>query len=57
MDKRKFICLLKSKGFRYLRDGNSHEIWVNDNGHTFAVPHNKIIHTGLVWNFKRKFCK
>ncbi len=58
MDIRKFLALLEDNGFSFLRGGNgSHQIWINDKGDIFSFPYRKDIYKGIVWQFKRKFCK
>ena len=58
MNIRDFLILLNENGFTFLRKGNgSHHIYVNSNGNVFSFPYNKTVYKGIVWQFKRKYCK
>ncbi len=58
MNIRKFTAMLEDNGFIFLRRGNgSHQIWINSDGEIFSFPYGKNICKGIVWQFKRKFCK
>ena len=58
MDIRKFLAMLTDNGFTFLRNGNgSHQVWTNDKGDIFTFPYGKDVYKGIVWQFKRKYCK
>ena len=59
MNINKFKRLLAERGFSYSRRGKgSHEIWVNENGESFSFPSTrKEVYIGIVWNFRRNYCR